>query len=116
MCGAQERRILYGVDVTDSFSFHDPTVLRAVEFAAEAHKGQRRKTGEPYVSHCIETALIVENMLPPTQLEWWVGGTGVRVGAQETDCAVTPGMVGRGRGDAWSGGSWGTSLPPSPPL
>ena len=70
MYGAQERRILYGVDVTGSFSFLDPTVLRAVEFAAEAHKGQRRKTGEPYVSHCIETALIVENMLPPTQLEW----------------------------------------------
>ena len=49
-------------------ALQDPTVLRAVEFAAEAHKDQRRKTGEPYVSHCIEAALIVENMLPPTQL------------------------------------------------
>ena len=65
----QERTILYGVDVTGSISFQDPTVLRAVEFAAEAHKDQRRKTGEPYVSHCIEAALIVENMLPPTQLK-----------------------------------------------
>ena len=62
--------MLYGVDVTGSVSFRDATVLRAVEFAAEAHKDQRRKTGEPYVSHCIETALIVENMLPPTQLKW----------------------------------------------
>jgi len=26
---------------------------------------QVRKTGEPYVSHCIETALIVEHNLPP---------------------------------------------------
>jgi (p)ppGpp synthase/HD superfamily hydrolase len=26
---------------------------------------QVRKTGEPYVAHCIETALIVEHNLPP---------------------------------------------------
>jgi (p)ppGpp synthase/HD superfamily hydrolase len=26
---------------------------------------QVRKTGEPYISHCIETALIVEHNLPP---------------------------------------------------
>jgi (p)ppGpp synthase/HD superfamily hydrolase len=61
----QERIVLYGVDVTNSHSFKHPEVLRAVEFAAEAHMGQFRKTGEPYVSHCIEAALIVENMLPP---------------------------------------------------
>ncbi|GAX73519.1 hypothetical protein CEUSTIGMA_g971.t1 [Chlamydomonas eustigma] len=61
----QERLVLYGVDVTNSVSFKHPEVLRAVEFAAEAHLGQFRKTGEPYVSHCIEAALIVENMLPP---------------------------------------------------
>lgn len=58
--------MLYGVDVTSSRFFRDEMVLKAVEFAAEAHKGQWRKTGEPYVSHCIETALIVEHNIPPT--------------------------------------------------
>ncbi|KAG1681598.1 hypothetical protein FOA52_014106 [Chlamydomonas sp. UWO 241] len=61
----EARIMLYGVDVTNSRFFSDPTVLRAVELAAEAHKGQTRKTGEPYVSHCIETALIVEHNIPP---------------------------------------------------
>ena len=56
---------MYGVDVTDSRFFYDKTVLAAVEFAADAHREQRRKTGEPYVSHCIETALIVASNLPP---------------------------------------------------
>lgn len=57
--------MLYGVDVTSSRFFGDVRMLDAVEFAAEAHRSQRRKTGEPYVSHCIETALIVEHNLPP---------------------------------------------------
>lgn len=60
-----ERAILYGVDVTGSKFFGDERVLAAVHFAADAHKGQFRKTGEPYVTHCIETALIVEHNLPP---------------------------------------------------
>mmetsp|Transcript_2426 Transcript_2426/g.6180 ORF Transcript_2426/g.6180 Transcript_2426/m.6180 type:complete len:1385 (-) Transcript_2426:794-4948(-) len=63
---AQEKRqICYGVDVTGSRFFQDDRVLAAMEFAAKAHAGQVRKTGEPYVSHCIETALIVEHNLPP---------------------------------------------------
>ena len=53
------------MDVTSSRFFKDVRVLAAVEFAAAAHAGQSRKTGEPYVSHCIETALIVEHNLPP---------------------------------------------------
>eukprot|EP00798_Chlamydomonas_sp_ICE-L_P015720 gene15720-21840_t len=60
----EKRNILYTVDVTERRFFDDPHVLAAVEFAADAHKEQRRKTGEPYVSHCIETALIVEHNLP----------------------------------------------------
>eukprot|EP00198_Chlamydomonas_reinhardtii_P000523 XP_001689858.1 predicted protein [Chlamydomonas reinhardtii] len=61
---AQPRTYLYGVDVTGSRFFRIPAVLAAVEFAAVAHAAQRRKTGEPYVTHCIETALIVEACLP----------------------------------------------------
>lgn len=60
----QVQQVLYGVDVSTSRFFTDERVLAAVEFAASAHSGQYRKTGEPYVSHCIETALIVERNLP----------------------------------------------------
>lgn len=63
----QERALLYGVDVSRSSMFKQPRVRAAVEFAAAAHAGQTRKTGEPYVSHCIETALIVEANLPHAQ-------------------------------------------------
>lgn len=36
-------------------------VLRAFDFACEAHKGVRRKSGEPYIIHPIEVAKIVVN-------------------------------------------------------
>lgn len=58
--------ILYGVDVSHSVFMRNSKVLRAVEFAAKAHDGQFRKTGQPYVSHCLETALIFEDLLSPT--------------------------------------------------
>lgn len=57
-------RYSYGIDVTNSVAFQEEEVLKAVEFAASAHNRQFRKTGEPYVTHCIETALIVEQNLP----------------------------------------------------
>ncbi|GFR50313.1 hypothetical protein Agub_g12507, partial [Astrephomene gubernaculifera] len=60
----QPRTYLHGVDVTGSRFLRLPRVVAAVEFAAAAHASQRRKTGEPYVRHCIETALIVEACLP----------------------------------------------------
>lgn len=60
-----EENILYGVDVTGSKYFSRPRVLRAVEFAAKAHNGQVRRTRDPYVVHCIETARIVEGLLAP---------------------------------------------------
>jgi len=38
----------------------DPTMLRlAYEFAAEAHSGQLRKTGEPYIQHPLHTAYLL---------------------------------------------------------
>ncbi|KAF8062916.1 relA [Scenedesmus sp. PABB004] len=61
----QERPTLHGVDVSRSAMFTGSARVRAAaDFAAAAHAGQRRKTGEPYVRHCIETALIVEANLP----------------------------------------------------
>ena len=35
--------------------------------AKKAHEGQLRKTKQPYVTHCIETALIVEALLSPNE-------------------------------------------------
>src|SRR5688572_31403580 len=37
-------------------------VRAAYEFAAAAHEGQRRGTGEPYVQHPLETALILADL------------------------------------------------------
>mmetsp|Transcript_44726 Transcript_44726/g.72815 ORF Transcript_44726/g.72815 Transcript_44726/m.72815 type:complete len:851 (-) Transcript_44726:326-2878(-) len=39
-----------------------PAVVHAFEVAKEAHAGQLRKSGDPYVSHCIETAAILAEM------------------------------------------------------
>ena len=37
-------------------------VTRAYEFSAEAHKGQHRKSGEPYIHHPLEVARILADM------------------------------------------------------
>ncbi|KAK9838138.1 hypothetical protein WJX81_003408 [Elliptochloris bilobata] len=65
----QEERWLYGVDVTGSRFLSRPEVLRAAHFAAEAHAGQVRLTGDPYVVHLVETACIVECLLEITLKE-----------------------------------------------
>jgi hypothetical protein len=80
--------------------FKQPRVRAAVEFAAAAHAGQKRKTGEPYVSHCIETALIVEANLPHWRHDSRCvfacrKGTGIAAGMAEARlwCAVGAGHV-----------------------
>ncbi|KAK9818140.1 hypothetical protein WJX72_007743 [[Myrmecia] bisecta] len=60
---AQEELFLFGVDVSNSEYLTRPEVVRAAEYAAVAHKGQMRKTQDPYIVHCIETACIVEALL-----------------------------------------------------
>jgi hypothetical protein len=67
--------LLHGVDVSRSALLGDERVLAAARFAAAAHEGQVRKTGEPYVAHCVEAALIVERNLPRREAEAdrWVG-------------------------------------------
>lgn len=43
------------------------TILRAYQFANHAHSGQKRASGEPYISHCIEVAAILTDLrVPPT--------------------------------------------------
>src|SRR3990172_8849208 len=39
---------------------------RAYRFAAKAHKGQKRDSGEPYVNHCLAVAIILAELhVPP---------------------------------------------------
>ena len=54
---------LHGVDVSGSNFLSRPAVLEAADFAEAAHCGQMRRTGDPYIMHCIETACIVEGLL-----------------------------------------------------
>ncbi|WP_082382005.1 RelA/SpoT family protein [Ardenticatena maritima] len=49
--------------VARSFPTYDVSIIqKAYEFAKEAHAQQRRKTGEPYVAHCVATAEILADL------------------------------------------------------
>lgn len=37
-------------------------IIKAFDFACEAHRGQERMSKEPYISHCIEVALVLKAM------------------------------------------------------
>lgn len=52
------------MDVTGYPVFNDPNVLKAIAFARKAHHGQLRKTGDPYLTHCINTAKILAVLVP----------------------------------------------------
>ncbi|KZV40939.1 hypothetical protein F511_05184 [Dorcoceras hygrometricum] len=56
--------VLDGVDVTDYPIFKDAKVQKAIAFARKAHHGQMRKTGDPYLSHCIHTGKILAGLIP----------------------------------------------------
>ncbi|GLJ10884.1 hypothetical protein SUGI_0137250 [Cryptomeria japonica] len=55
---------LDGVDITGYTIFNEPKVQKAVTFARKAHSGQTRKTGEPYLTHCIHTGKILAALVP----------------------------------------------------
>ena len=40
-------------------------VLRAYRVAEKAHEGQRRASGDPYITHCVEVASILAEMRVP---------------------------------------------------
>ncbi|CAL8464516.1 g4051 [Coccomyxa elongata] len=66
---SQEPIYLYGVDTTCSRYLNRPEVIRAAQFAAAAHEGQKRMTGDPYIVHCVETAAIVECLHATSKLD-----------------------------------------------
>ncbi|MGD8457913.1 MAG: bifunctional (p)ppGpp synthetase/guanosine-3',5'-bis(diphosphate) 3'-pyrophosphohydrolase [Anaerolineales bacterium] len=42
-------------------------ILRAYRFAEQAHKGQKRQSGEPYITHCLAVAMILAELhVPPS--------------------------------------------------
>lgn len=42
-------------------------ILRAYRFAEHAHKGQKRQSGEPYITHCLAVAMILTELrVPPS--------------------------------------------------
>jgi hypothetical protein len=57
------RRTLYGVDITETRFVDRPKCMHAAAFAAKAHEGRFRKSGEPYVHHSVSTAIITEQMM-----------------------------------------------------
>lgn len=60
-------------DLINKVRAYEPTsdveqIREAYAFASEAHAGQKRVTGEPYVSHCLATALNLADMRMPTSI------------------------------------------------
>ncbi|KAJ7982689.1 Guanosine-3',5'-bis(Diphosphate) 3'-pyrophosphohydrolase [Quillaja saponaria] len=53
-----------GVDITGCPIFNDEKVQKAIAFARKAHHGQVRKTGDPYLTHCIHTGRILAMLVP----------------------------------------------------
>jgi guanosine-3',5'-bis(diphosphate) 3'-pyrophosphohydrolase len=42
-------------------------ILRAYRFAEQAHRGQKRQSGEPYITHCLAVAMILTELrVPPS--------------------------------------------------
>ncbi|XP_030529788.1 uncharacterized protein LOC115740440 isoform X2 [Rhodamnia argentea] len=56
--------VLEGVDVTGCPVFNDAKVRKAIAFAKRAHDGQLRKTGDPYLTHCLHTGRILAMLVP----------------------------------------------------
>ncbi|XP_022718511.1 uncharacterized protein LOC111276862 isoform X2 [Durio zibethinus] len=57
-----------GIDVTGYPIFNEAKVQKAIAFAKRAHSRQLRKTGEPYLSHCIHTGRILAMLVPSSGL------------------------------------------------
>ena len=44
-------------------------ILRAYHFAEKAHEGQKRASGEPYITHCLAVAeILAELNVPPAMI------------------------------------------------
>ena len=66
---ADEAIVLCGVDCSAYPIFRHPKIVRAALFAERWHHGQYRRSGEPYVTHCVEAARILAALLPQRAAE-----------------------------------------------
>ncbi|MGI8507897.1 MAG: RelA/SpoT family protein [Gemmatimonadaceae bacterium] len=63
--GAAEREIIPGWDTSKDPLWErldTELILRAYKFSEEAHRGQKRRSGEDYVVHCVEVAKILAGL------------------------------------------------------
>jgi GTP pyrophosphokinase len=50
----------------DNYSVVDRELIKnAYQFAEEAHRGQLRASGEPYITHCVAVAYILAELKVP---------------------------------------------------
>jgi len=66
---ADDAIVLCGVDCSAYPIFRHPKIVRAALFAERWHHGQYRRSGEPYVTHCVEAARILAALLPQRAAE-----------------------------------------------
>ncbi|KAL1218923.1 putative GTP diphosphokinase RSH3 [Cardamine amara subsp. amara] len=62
-----ERRLPYARDLLRRCQlkhkiFEDESVIKAFYEAEKAHRGQMRANGDPYLQHCVETAMLLANI------------------------------------------------------
>lgn len=55
--------------IPETYSLADrELVMRAYRTAEEAHRGQKRHSGEPYINHCIAVAVILAELKVPSEV------------------------------------------------
>ena len=58
----EEEAMLFEAQERHEGAFSSPGVVSAFRVAAAAHRGQRRKSGEPVLRHCVETAVVLAEL------------------------------------------------------
>ncbi|KAG9457313.1 hypothetical protein H6P81_001821 [Aristolochia fimbriata] len=57
-CGSYAKELLMGAQARHKI-FYDEFVVKAFYEAEKAHRGQMRASGDPYLQHCVETAVLL---------------------------------------------------------
>ncbi|XP_068662223.1 probable GTP diphosphokinase RSH2, chloroplastic [Aristolochia californica] len=57
-CGPYAKELLVGAQARHKI-FYDEFVVKAFYEAEKAHRGQMRTSGDPYLQHCVETAVLL---------------------------------------------------------
>ncbi|KAL5698766.1 GTP diphosphokinase [Ranunculus cassubicifolius] len=60
-CEPYAKELLMGAQLRHKV-FHDDLVVKAFYEAEKAHRGQMRASGDPYLLHCVQTAILLANI------------------------------------------------------